>query len=275
MAMTYDDFIECLRGTGGYATPPECVRRLPRRLPAWASTVYWGRTFYLVYTRAAMARRGRFDALAWSQGSAFALRTLELAGAQVTIEGVENLAGIDGPVVYVGNHMSFLETFVLPCMVLTAGDVSFVVKESLVTYPVFGAIMRATNPVCVTRKNPREDLKQVLTAGKELLEGGRSVVIFPQATRSTSFVEGQFNSLGAKLAVRAGVPIVPVALKTDFVANGRWLKDFGSVHPDRPVHFAFGSVLSGTNAKELHRQTVEFLRGRLAGWGVPIVAAEG
>lgn len=271
--MTHDEFLECLRRTGRYETAPERVRRLPRRLPWWATTVYWCRTVYLVLTRALMAKRGRFDDLAWSKGSTFALRTLEMAGAEITIEGVENLAGVDGAVVYVGNHMSFLETFILPSLVLTAGGASFVVKESLITYPVFGAIMRATNPISVTRKNPREDLRQVLTAGKELLEGGRSVVIFPQATRSTAFVEANFNSLGAKLAVKAGVPIVPVAVKTDFVANGRWLKDFGHVQPDRPVRIAFGSVLEGTKSKDLHARTVEFLRGKLSGWGVPIEAA--
>jgi peptide chain release factor 2 len=61
----------------------------------------------------------------------------------------------------------------------------------------------------VTRRHPREDLKQVLTEGAEHLAQGRSVLVFPQATRSTSFDPSTFNTLAVKLAARASVDVVP------------------------------------------------------------------
>jgi 1-acyl-sn-glycerol-3-phosphate acyltransferase len=88
---------------------------------------------------------------------------------------MENLK-TDGPVVFVGNHMSTLETFVLPCVIQPVNRVAFVVKESLLTTPFFGPVMRSRDPVVVGRKNPREDLKTVLEQGAEKIKNGISVI---------------------------------------------------------------------------------------------------
>jgi len=83
--------------------------------------------------------------------------------------------------------MSILETFVLPCLIQPHRDVTFVVKESLITYPLFGQVMRSRQPVVVGRDNPREDLKTVLEEGQKRLEANISIIIFPQTTRSVEF----------------------------------------------------------------------------------------
>jgi len=55
-------------------------------------------------------------------------------------------------------------------------------------------------PIVVSRHNSRKDFVLVMTRGKEILSGGRSLVIFPQSTRLIDFRPKEFNSLGVKLA---------------------------------------------------------------------------
>jgi 1-acyl-sn-glycerol-3-phosphate acyltransferase len=171
----------------------------------------------------------------------------------------------------VANHMSMSETFILPGIMLPYTDVCTVIKESLIRYPVFGIVMQATVPIVVQRADPRADLKEVLTSGEAMLRSGRSVLIFPQATRSVEFIPAEFNSLGAKLAAKGGVPLSPVALRTDYHGIGRRFRDFGPVDMTRPAHFAFGTPIPVVgNGRAAHEQAVTFIREKVKEWGVPV-----
>jgi len=128
---------------------------------------------------------------------------------------MHNILKTGKPAVFVGNHMSTLETMVLPAIIQPVKKVIFVIKEELTTYPLFGEIAKARDPILVGRENPREDLKIVLEAGSKKLHEGTSVIIFPQKTRSVYFDPSSFNSLGVKLAKRNKVPVIPIALITD------------------------------------------------------------
>jgi 1-acyl-sn-glycerol-3-phosphate acyltransferase len=94
-----------------------------------------------------------------------------------------------------------------------------------------------------------------------------SVVIFPQTTRSIEFDPRKFNSLGIKLAKRAGAPVIPFALKTDAWGIGRWLKDFGCIRPQKTVRICFGQLMTinGPGKRE-HQLVVDFIAAKLAGW---------
>ena len=92
---------------------------------------------------------------------------------------------------------------------------TFVIKESLKRYPLFKHVMLARKPIVVTRTDPRADLQTVLEQGKDCIERGLSVIIFPQTTRTVDFQRKRFNSIAVKLARRANVPVVPIALRTD------------------------------------------------------------
>lgn len=213
------------------------------------------------------AKQGRYDTAEWCGSSLATLRALEGVGIRIEIAGMDNFRSLEGPCVFIGNHMSTLETFVLPTLIAPIKEATFVVKQSLVDYPVFKHVMRARNPVTVGRSNPRDDLKAVLEGGSERLKAGISVIIFPQTTRTPVFDPNQFNTIGIKLAKRAGVPAVPVALKTDAWGNGAWLKDFGRIDPAKTVHIAFGKPLSITDrGNEEHRQIVDFIAEKLKTW---------
>jgi 1-acyl-sn-glycerol-3-phosphate acyltransferase len=158
----------------------------------------------------------------------------------------------------------------LPLIIQPIKEVTFVVKQSLLEYPVFKHIMRSRDPIAVKRQNPREDLKAVLNGGIERLQAGISIVIFPQASRSEIFDPAQFNTIGIKLAQKAGAPVVPIALSTHALKNGKYFKDLGAIDPSRTVHFAFGSPfqVQGRGQQE-HQQIIDFIQSKLRQWKTP------
>jgi len=246
-----------------YETPPARRKSLLARLSPWPELALYAPVLAIVTRSRWQVARGRYDGDHWVASSEAVLRALEGVGVRVTIEGTEHVRGLDGPAVFVGNHMSTLETFVLPAVIHPVRPVTFVVKASLLRYPLFGPILRSRDPIAVGRQNPREDLATVFREGQERLGRGVSVIVFPQTTRSTS--------IGAKLAARAGAPLVPLALRTDAWGNGRRIKDFGPVRPDIPVRFRFGPPIPpDRRGTEAHRACVDFLRETLQGWGVAV-----
>ena len=246
---------------GSYHTPQNRGAVLSRLSP---SLPFYARLIAIVMRSSRRARRGRYDTWDWAASSFDVFKALERVGVQFHITGADNIAGQDGPCLFIGNHMSTLETFILPCIIVPFKDVTFVVKKSLIDYPVFKYVMRSRDPVTVGRTNPRDDLRAVLDGGSEILKSGRSIVIFPQTTRTNVFDPGEFNTIGIKLAKKAGVPVIPIALRTDAWGTGRRLKDFGPIDPAKTVHFAFGSPLHvadrGTGE---HRAIIAFITAKL------------
>jgi len=203
----------------------------------------------------------------WAKDSLKVLRAVESVGATVHVTGIDVLKNLEGPCVFVSNHMSTLETMVLPSILQPWRDTNVVVKKSLATYPFFGHVVRARQSIVVNRTNPREDFTTIMNEGVKRLENGTSVLIFPQSTRSLEFKPDEFNSIGIKLAKKAGVPIVPIALYTATMGQGAWIKDFGSIHPDIPAHFALGEPISiEGNGKAAHAACIAFIQENLATW---------
>lgn len=249
---------------GVYRTQPA---RIPLLCRASTSLAFYLRFTSIVFRASVKARWTQYDGAAWTQDSLAVLNALESVGVRVEISGVDRFTDLDGPCVFVSNHMSMLETMVLPCIIEPFKDVTFVVKKSLLDYPVFKHTMRSRDPVAVSRTNPREDLKEVLQGGMERLQAGRSIVVFPQTTRTPSLDPGQFNSIGIKLARKAEVPVVPVALMTDAWGNGKYLKDFGRIDRAKHVHFEFAEPITvrGRGTEE-HDAVIEFITARHEKW---------
>lgn len=270
----YKKLQEMLRTTGRYETPPENRPSRPAHVSS-SSSVRYASTIISIVSRCAWTHlRGRFDTDVWAGICMSSVSFAEKMGATVTFDGFEQRAAYSGPVVYVSNHMSTLETMVYPATLTAFGKLAIIMKKSLDAIPFVGASARAVGSIAVTRKNAREDLKTVLEEGAKRLAGGSSVLLFPQGTRQAVFEAKRFNSLGAKLAERAGVPVVPLAVKTDFLQTGKWVKDFGLVDPSRPIRFACGPVLMPEQgAKKMHEQSVIFIESKIREWGMPISEA--
>lgn len=244
---------------------------------AEGSASLWGKmlpsfSFYssflaTIYFAAQKAKKGVYCYDEWRLSSIKVLEALERTGLQVSVSGIEHLKSLDSPCVIVGNHVSMMDTVVLPAFVLQERPMTFVIKQSLLDYPVFKHVMRSRDPIALGRTNPREDLKTVMTEGKKRLEQGISVTVFPQTTRGTEFIPQQFNTIGVKLAQRAGVPVLPLALKTDAWTNGRLIKDLGRIHPEVKAHFAFGApILVEGKGRNEHQQVIDFIAAKLEEW---------
>ncbi|MBE2215706.1 MAG: 1-acyl-sn-glycerol-3-phosphate acyltransferase [Opitutaceae bacterium] len=253
----------------------------PTRSPGWFSRALPGLAFYpqlfgIVWRAAGLAKQGRYDDAAWITSSVETIRLMESLGARVTVENIAAYAGLPGPAVILGNHMSTLETFALPSILRPFRPVTFIIKKQLMDTPVFKHVMRTRQPVVVGRASPREDLKIMLEEGEARLRAGMSVIVFPQKTRAASFTPAEFNSIGVKLAKRAGVPVVPLALRSDAWGLGRMVKDMGPIRPEYPLRFAFGEPITvAGNGREAQEATVAFITTRLRSWGVPVLEAAG
>ena len=249
-----------------------CYESPARSIPLWRrmfpSLSVHARFIGVVFRSSKKARQGTYDGEAWRRSSLRIIRYVEDVGGRFEITGMDHVVQLDRPCVFISNHMSILETVVLPAMIQPLMEVTFVVKQSLLEYPVFKHVMRSRDPIAVTRTDPRADMKAVMKGGEERLGKGRSIIVFPQTTRSTVFDPKQFNSIGIKLARRAGAPVVPIALKTDAWGNGKLIKDFGKIDPAKEMHFAFGEpfCVHGRGAEE-HDAVIEFILRHLREWG--------
>ncbi len=213
------------------------------------------------------AIRKVYDTRAWTDSSFEIFKFIEKTGGVFHITGMENISKPSGPALYISNHMSTLETMILPSIIAPLKELTFVVKESLVKHPLFGDVMRSRNPIVVGRTDPRKDFEAVMNGGVELLSKGISIVIFPQSTRSIDFKPEEFNSLGVKLAKKAGVEVVPIALKTDFWGNGKLIKELGPLDKKKHIHIKFGEPIRITGTgKEENQKIIDFIKSCLGEW---------
>lgn len=242
-----------------------------RALP---SLYFYSRFLPIVLHAGWLARRDSYHDKEWVASSGDVVRSLERAAVRFEISGLDHFRKLTRPCVCIANHMSMLETITLPYFMQPIHPVTYVIKESLLRYPVFKYVMRSRNPVAVGRTNPRQDLKTVLEEGGRRLAAGLSLIIFPQTTRSRVFDPEQMTTIGVKLAKAAGAPVLPLALKTDAMENGGIIKELGKIHPERTVHFAFAPpVVIAGNGREEHQAINTFILEKLTSWGAPRLTA--
>lgn len=247
-----------------YTTPENASNPIARLFP---NLCFYPSMLAIVGAASRLAKYDRLSPEEWVKSSLAIVRAFERVGGTFHFENLQAFTQLDGPCVFVGNHMSTLETFVLPAVIQPYRDVTFVVKQSLMKYPFFRWVMRSRDPIAVGRTNPREDLKAVLEGGVQRLEKGISVVVFPQATRSEELNPATFNSIGVKLAKKAGVPVVPLALKTNAWGTGSLIKDFGPITASRPVMMRFGDPMTiEGNGKAEHQYICDFISASLKEW---------
>ncbi len=144
-----------------------------------------------------------------SLATAWGKLVLFVAGVRVTKKGGE---GLDPAASYIfaANHQSQFDIFVLSGYL--GHTFNWIAKKELFTVPVWGRAMRAAGDIPVDRSRGREALKSLAEAASRIASG-TSVVIFPEGTRSPDGRLGKFKSGGMALAIKAGVPVVPVAVK--------------------------------------------------------------
>lgn len=246
-----------------YVSPKRHLSLFSRMFP---TPVFYARAFSIVCQAAWRTRRG-YTMEQWAADSRTFIEGCEATGVRFSTENVSAFADMPGPCVIVANHMSTMETFCLPGLLAPIRPITFVLKRSLTRYPIFNRIVNVIEPIAVDRTNPREDFKTVMEQGMDRLQRGISVIVFPQTTRTPTLDRQAFNTIGVKLAKKAHVPLLPLALKTDAWGVGNLLKDYGPIRPEVPVRFSFGQPLTvNGQGKNEHEEVMEFIYWKLAGW---------
>lgn len=134
---------------------------------------------------------------------------LKFAGTRVTVEGIEKIC-LDKPYVFVSNHLSYMDTPVVLAHVPM--NFRFMAKSGLFQIPFLGTHLQRAGHIPVPLEDPRKSVK-ALTKGAEVIRNlGISVLIFPEGGRSITGVLQEFKEGAAYVAIKAGVPMVPLAL---------------------------------------------------------------
>lgn len=129
------------------------------------------------------------------------------AGMRVVTHGRDAI-NASRPHVYVVNHVSIMD---IPAILHAVPDHGFVAKRELSRIPFFGAAARAVGVVYIDREN-RKSAFAAYEEAADKVRAGRSVIVFPEGTRGTSYALRPFKKGPFVLAIRAGVPIIPVII---------------------------------------------------------------
>lgn len=133
-------------------------------------------------------------------------------GMRVSVRGYENIDP-QKPYIFVSNHASMFD---IPTVVLALrGNVNIVFKKELTYVPVWGWALRYGHFIMIDRSNPRDALASIDRAAASIREGS-SVILFPEGTRTMDGKLQPFKRGAFSLAVKAGVPIVPLIINGTF-----------------------------------------------------------
>ena len=166
-------------------------------------------------------------------------------GLRITVKGVENLPTSGGAVIAI-NHTSYFDfTFAgLPAYRQGLGrKVRFMAKQEVFDGKITGPIMRSLRHIPVNRQDGAASYE----AAVRMLKDGELVGVYPEATISRSFEIKEFKSGATRMAVEAGVPIVPVIV---WGAQRIWTKGHPKklFRPKVPITVLVGEPIEPTLA---------------------------
>jgi len=134
---------------------------------------------------------------------------LRASGVRVVLEGAEKVDW-KGPVVVVANHQSWFDVFAL--VAFLPGRGTFVGKEELGRIPIFGSSWKACGHISLNRSDRKKAIESLDRAGERIRRENRAVILFPEGTRSPDGRLQEFKKGAFILALKTGVPIVPIGI---------------------------------------------------------------
>ena len=160
-------------------------------------------------------------------------------GVTYEVTGRQNIPDRTG--IILCKHQSAWETFALQ---LVFPEQTWVLKKILIWIPLFGWGLAMAGAIAIDRKGGTKALKQVIEQGKDRLDKGLWVVIFPEGTRTLPGQTSKYIPGGAMLAARSGYPVVPVAHN----AGVYWPKNGWPIKPG-VIQLAIGPVIEPEGLK--------------------------
>jgi 1-acyl-sn-glycerol-3-phosphate acyltransferase len=148
----------------------------------------------------------RFSPWFWSKS------ILWIFGIKLQVKGCENIDPAK-PYVFVSNHASMFD---IPTVVMALnGNVNIVFKKELTRVPIWGWALRYGHFIMIDRSNARDAMDSIERASKSI-RSGNSVILFPEGTRTSDGKLQPFKRGAFSLAVKAGVPVVPLIINGTF-----------------------------------------------------------
>ncbi len=160
----------------------------------------------------------------WTSFAIWAARVV--CGIHHRVEGWHNLP--DGPAILQPKHQSAWETLWLPSFM--PRDLTFVYKRELNWVPFFGWGIASAQMISIDRRKGHDAFEQVAEQGLDRLRRGWWIVIFPEGTRTPPGSTKRYKTGGARLAVRTGAAVVPIAVNSgEFWPRKAFIKKPGMI----------------------------------------------
>jgi 1-acyl-sn-glycerol-3-phosphate acyltransferase len=190
---------------------------------------------------------------------------LVASGTKLEVEGAENIDPNRSYVV-VANHLSTLD--IMACLLAVPLPIRFLAKKELFRVPVLAQGMRMVGIIEVDRQARGAVHSEVNRQSRELIEKGRSLIIYAEGTRPRNGVMKPFKKGAFTMAISSGLPILPLSIHGSYEAwppstplvRGGLIK----VILDKPVETE-GMTASDTG--ELRDQVREVIAGRVEALG--------
>lgn len=225
------------------------------------STILWATVSILGSLVSGSGRLQHFCMRRWSKDN------LWLSRARVEIEGLDNIAPVR-PQILVANHSGLHDILSLAAHLPI--QFRWIAKKSLFRVPFMGWHMRRSGYIAIDRENPRDAAKSIMDAAG-VIRNGVNAIAFPEGTRSRTGSLGDFHSGAFSLALRTGVPLVPITLDGSYrvIAPKTLQVNPGTViriKVDRPIDLS--SYLRGEKRKlmeevfQMMSRSLEELRSR-------------
>jgi 1-acyl-sn-glycerol-3-phosphate acyltransferase len=170
------------------------------------STAFWATVSIGASLFSGTGRLQHFCMRRWSKDN------LWLSRARVELEGLGNIDHAR-PQLFAANHSGLHDILSLAAHLPI--QFRWVAKKSLFKVPFMGWHMSRSGYIPIDRENPREAAKSIIEAA-EIIRSGVKAVAFPEGTRSRTGELGQFRSGAFALALRTGVPLVPITLEGSY-----------------------------------------------------------
>jgi 1-acyl-sn-glycerol-3-phosphate acyltransferase len=186
----------------------------------------------------------------WCRSVINVMRSLN--GIRYRLVGTENLP--DGPAVLLSKHQSAWETLAFPA--LMPRPLCYVLKRELVYVPFFGWALGMLQMIYIDRSRGQKAFNSMIRQGRDRLADGSWVIMFPEGTRTRVGTHGKYKSGGARFAVAAGAPVVPIAHNAGRVwPRNSFLKYAGTV----TVSIGPAIATRGLSPDEVNRRVEQWI----------------
>ncbi|PKM50903.1 MAG: 1-acyl-sn-glycerol-3-phosphate acyltransferase [Firmicutes bacterium HGW-Firmicutes-7] len=179
---------------------------------------------------------------------------VKVMGCDVEVIGLDHIP--DENVLYVSNHGGNID---IPlCLGYLPKLKGFVAKIELKKAPIISSWMKRLGCLFLDRSSIRQSMEMILQ-GIEMLKNGQTLLVFPEGTRSKSNVVGEFKKGSLQLAVKSGVPVVPLTIENSyktFEENKRICPAKIKITVHKPIYMDSLSPEEKKNLAEMVRKVI-------------------